>query len=124
MHVQRVPVRFRDIDALDHVNHAVVLTYCETVRCDWAAAALGIKSMREMPFILASAHVEYRKPIPKVADVEVTLRVPRIGTKSWDFEYDVGGYALATTVQVAYDYGRQATIPIPATVRSALESLS
>ena len=34
---QAMPIRFRDIDALDHVNHAVTLTYAETIRCDWFA---------------------------------------------------------------------------------------
>src|SRR6185503_8174764 len=49
-YVQRIDVRFRDIDALDHVNHAVILTYAETVRCDWFATQLGHASMAALPF--------------------------------------------------------------------------
>ena len=128
-YVQAVPIRFRDIDALDHVNHAVILTFAETVRCDWFQKATGVVSMARLPFILAAAHIEYKAPIPKSAELEVEMCATRFGTKSWDFSYTVrearskAVFATVTTVQVAYDYQRGQSIPIPADLRALLEGL-
>jgi len=36
-----VDVRWRDVDALDHVNHAIFLTYLEEGRDAFFSAALG-----------------------------------------------------------------------------------
>lgn len=108
--VRPMPVRFRDVDALDHVNHAVMLTYAETVRCDWFQEVAGYPSMAGLPFILASAHVDYKAPIAKSDPVELAMWVSRFGGKSWDFDYEIKDaktgvvYATAKTVQVAYDY--------------------
>jgi len=124
-----VAVRFRDIDALDHGQPRVILTYAETVRCDWFARAAGFASMADLPFIIASAHVEYKAPIPKSADVEVAMWVSRMGSKSWTFSYAVRDastgvlFAQVETVQVAYDYAQRATMVIPAPVRVLLEGL-
>lgn len=128
-YVQSIPIRFSDIDALNHVNHAVTLTYCETVRCDWFVAH-GYPSMADLPFIIASAHVEYKAPIPKDADLEVAMTVPKVGTKSWEFDYAVRDsrsgtlFATCKTVQVAYDYKAGRTIEIPATLRAKLQGLA
>jgi acyl-CoA thioester hydrolase len=128
VHVQPIAIRFRDIDALDHVNHAVILTYAETVRCDWFAA-VGYPSMANLPFIIASAHVEYKRPIAKADPVEIAMTVSRIGAKSWTFRYDVRHaatkevFAEVETVQVAYDYTARATVAIPEKVRRLLEAM-
>lgn len=123
-------IRFRDIDALDHVNHAVMLTYCETVRCDWFQEVAGYPSMANLPFIVASAHIEYKAPIPKAAALEVAMWVPRLGSKSWDFDYELRDsttkalFATVKTVQVGYDYKAQRTVEPPARLRTLLEGLA
>jgi acyl-CoA thioester hydrolase len=128
-YVQPIAIRFRDIDALDHVNHAVVLTYAETVRCDWFAAQ-GWGSMANLPFIIASAHVEYKAPILKTDPIEIAMGTSKLGTKSWTFRYHVRNartgqvYAEVETVQVAYDYKAKATVPLDAALRAKLEALT
>lgn len=128
-HVQAMPIRFADIDALNHVNHAVALAYCETIRCDWFAAN-GWPSMGDLPFILASAHMEYKAPIPKAAALELAMSVPKVGTKSWEFDYVLRDakagtvFATAKTVQVAYDYKAGKTVEIPAGLRARLAALA
>ncbi len=128
--VQAIAVRFRDVDALDHVNHAVVLTYAEAVRCDWFAKAMGLSSMAALPFILASAKVDYRAPITKQDAVEVAMWTARIGEKSWTFRYDVCHadtkmvFAEVETVQVAYDYGVGKSMPIPEQLRACIAALT
>ena len=128
-YAQVIPIRFADIDALNHVNHAVMLTYCETVRCDWFAAN-GWPSMGDLPFIVASAHIEYKAPIPKSAGLEVAMTVPKVGTKSWEFDYALRDRAAGTlfatckTVQVAYDYKAARTVEVPAGLRAKLAALA
>jgi acyl-CoA thioester hydrolase len=125
-----MPIRFRDIDALDHVNHAVILTYAETVRCDWFAEVAGVPSMAALPFILASAHVEYKAPIAKSDPIETAMWASRLGGKSWSFSYNVrhratkAVFAEVETVQVAYDYKARASVAIPGPLRALLESLT
>jgi acyl-CoA thioester hydrolase len=128
-YVRPIAIRFRDIDALDHVNHAVVLTYAETIRCDWFSDVAGYPSMAGLPFIIASAHVEYKAPIAKSDPVEIAMWTSRMGTKSWDFDYEVRNtktkavYATIKTVQVGYDYKAGKTAEAPAKLRSLLEGL-
>jgi acyl-CoA thioester hydrolase len=128
-YVQAMPIRFADIDALNHVNHAVMLTYCETIRCDWFVAH-GWPSMADLPFIVASAHIEYKAPIPKAADLELAMTVPKIGTKSWEFDYELRDrtagtlFATAKTVQVGYDYKAGRTVELPPATRAKLAALA
>ena len=86
-------------------------------------------SMAGLPFILASAHVEYKAPIAKADPVELAMWVSRFGGKSWDFDYEIrhartkAVFATVRTVQVAYDYKARKTVEIPADVRRKLETL-
>ena len=125
-----MPVRFRDVDALDHVNHAVMLTYAETIRCDWFQDVAGYPSMANLPFIIASAHIEYKAPIAKSDPVELAMWVSRLGGKSWDFDYEIRHagtkqvFAMVKTVQVGYDYKAKRTIEPDARLRGLLASLA
>jgi acyl-CoA thioester hydrolase len=127
--VRPMAIRFRDIDALDHVNHAVMLTYAETIRCDWFQDVAGYPSMANLPFIIASAKIEYKAPIAKEDPIELAMWVSRFGGKSWDFSYEIrhaktkSVYATILTVQVAYDYKAKKTQEIPAAVRAKLEAI-
>ncbi len=86
--------------------------------------------MANLPFIIASAHVEYKAPITKTDEIEIAMTVPRIGGKSWDFDYEVRHtrtkvvFATLKTVQVAYDYAKKATREIPIPLRALLAALS
>ena len=128
--VRPMAIRFRDIDALDHVNHAVMLTYAETIRCDWFQDVAGYPSMANLPFIIASARIEYKAPIAKADPIELAMWASRLGGKSWDFSYEIrhaqtkAVYATLLTVQVAYDYKARRTQEIPAPLRKLLDGLA
>jgi acyl-CoA thioester hydrolase len=123
-------VRFRDLDALGHVNSSVILGYLEHARVEYFLREIGIPTAADLPFILASAHAEYRAPIPASRALTIGLWTSRIGTKSWDFDYQVTDqadgtlYAEGRTVQVAYDYTKNSTIRIPAALREHLKKLT
>ena len=120
-----IPVRFRDIDGLGHVNNAVVMTYLEIAReTYWRRAGLGL-DISDYAFLLARSECDFRAPIPYGETVAVHLGCPRLGTKSWDFVYRVESadgqrlYAQARTVQVAVEFPSGRSCEIPAGVRAA-----
>lgn len=130
-----IPVRFRDVDGMGHVNNAVFSTYLETGReAYWRAVGdqlgrdLG-RSLASYDFILARLECDFRAQIPYGGAVVVRLGCPRLGTKSWDFVYRIEAsqgdvlYAEARSVQVWFDYSAQATAPIPEPVREAIGRL-
>jgi acyl-CoA thioester hydrolase len=41
VHQKRIEIRWRDLDAYNHVNNAVYLTYLEEARDEWLERALG-----------------------------------------------------------------------------------
>src|SRR5487761_702711 len=80
---RRVAVRWRDTDALGHVNHAVFLTYLEEGRDAFLAGTLGHDPM----YVVARLEVDFRAEVrlaEAVTDRYVTVRVQveRVGTTS------------------------------------------
>ncbi|HEV8602306.1 MAG TPA: thioesterase family protein [Gaiellaceae bacterium] len=114
--VHRETVRFRDVDAMGHVNNAVYLTYVEEARAAFMLG-LGLASGRDFPIIIARAEIDFRSPAGFGEEIEVGVRAGRFGTKSFDLEYELraGGrvVAEAKTVCVAYDYERREAIAVP-----------
>lgn len=123
----RLQVRFRDCDAMGHVNHAVYFTYMEQAR--FAFARWLLDSDEPMPFdiILVRAECDFRAQATHGVTLEVDVRVTGIGRASFTLEYDVVDaadrrlVASGRSVQVAFDYGTQRSMPIPAGVRARLE---
>jgi acyl-CoA thioester hydrolase len=111
--IHRQRVRFVDVDAMGHVNNAVYLTYVEEARI----AFLRPLGPTYENLILARAEIDYRSPLRDGEEVEVGVRCTRLGTSSFDLEYELRAgdrvVAEARSVQVAYDYESSAPVPIP-----------
>lgn len=114
--LHRDRVRFRDCDALGHVNNAVYSTYLEEARI----GVLGDLSS----FILARVEIDFRAELRLGEEIEVRTRCSRIGTKSFDLEHVVSAagrvVAQARSVLVAYDYRLGASVPVPDELRRLL----
>jgi acyl-CoA thioester hydrolase len=115
-YVHRERVRFRDCDAMGHVNNAVYSTYLEEAR----VGALGGLS----DFILARVEIDFRAELRFGDQVEVRSRCSRIGTKSFDLEHQVAAgdriVAEARSVLVSYDYELGTSVPVPDELRRRL----
>jgi acyl-CoA thioester hydrolase len=120
----QLPVQFRDIDRMGHVNHAVYLQYMETARVELAKHLGMIRDVSSSNFIVAMAHVEYKKPIRDEPRVRVTAWVSRIGDQSWDLDYTIRAgralFAMGRTTQVSYDYDSRSTTRISERLRTGL----
>jgi acyl-CoA thioester hydrolase len=74
-----VDVRWRDIDALAHVNHAVFLTYLEEARDAFYAQMLGSDPIYVVVRLEVNLRAEVRYPDRRVT---VRLEVVQLGTTS------------------------------------------
>jgi acyl-CoA thioester hydrolase len=111
--VHQETVRFRDLDALGHLNNAVYATFLEQARL----AFLEPQGARVKSMILARLEIDFRSPVELGETVEITVTPARVGSKSFDLEYvlTVGDRAVAEakTVLVAYDYENAQSMEIP-----------
>ena len=55
----RIPVRFRDVDVLGHVNNAVYFTYMEQVRTEYWLHTFGLTKLEQLAFIVAHAECDF-----------------------------------------------------------------
>lgn len=121
-----VEVRFRDLDALGHVNHATIVTYLEVARTAWWRQRLEGRSFREEGFLIARVEMDYRKPILLGDDIAVALRVAQVGSTSFALAYQVlrrpEGMVLAEgqSVQVMMDFQRDRPTPLSADLQAWL----
>ncbi|HVN75186.1 MAG TPA: thioesterase family protein [Thermoanaerobaculaceae bacterium] len=124
-----VEVRFVDVDAMNHVNNAVYVTYLELARLRlWQSRFSFSGSARDIPIIVARVAIDYRSPISLEEPVEVGVGVTGIGRSSFTFAYRVEAAgrlaAEAETVQVCYDYAAARPVPVDDELRRLLEAVA
>jgi acyl-CoA thioester hydrolase len=118
-----VDVRWRDTDALGHVNHAVFLTYLEEGR-----DAFFVEVLRSDPmYVVARIEVDFRAEV-RLEDRRVTVRigVERLGTTSVTTRETIltpagRPVAEARVVAVLWDPAARTPIPFTAESRARLE---
>jgi acyl-CoA thioester hydrolase len=132
-----IQIRWRDLDALGHVNNAVYLTYFELARLAYVRALLGADAPRDprtllpydFQFILAEVTCHYRSPATLRDELAVTIWVSRVGRKSFVFEYrltdEVTGRLVAEgcSTQVWFDYETTESRPVPAEIVARMEAM-
>jgi acyl-CoA thioester hydrolase len=136
----RVPVdiRWRDLDALGHVNNAVYISYFEHARMAYVRALTGDQAPmvdertplpRDFQFILAEVTCHFRAPATLAERLIAEIYVSRGGRKSFVFEYRIGGeksqrlFAEGCSTQVWYDYASGQSQAIPDEVIGQMEAL-
>jgi acyl-CoA thioester hydrolase len=130
-HVTPITVRFRDIDAMGHVNNAVFFTYMETARVEYVRhQILGEAQVRSftdaLGLILAKISCEFKSPIYYGQQVEVGTRVTEMRNSSFliDQRIEADGQlaASAEAVVVHYDYQAGKSVRIPDEVRLRIQA--
>ncbi len=108
----QVSVRWRDTDALGHVNNAVYLTYLEEARDAFYLGALG-----DPVYVVVRLEIDFRAEV-RHADrtVRVGIAVERLGTSSLTTRETLrtaaGEVAAeARVVTVRWDHETRASIP-------------
>ena len=132
-----IQIRWRDLDALGHVNNAVYLTYFELARLAYIRAVLGadapIDRRTLLPvdfqFILAEVTCHYRSPATLGDQLVTTIWVAQVGRKSFVFEYRITDevtkrlVAAGCSTQVWFDYAANESRPVPVGIVARMESM-
>jgi len=120
-------VRFRDCDAMGHVNNAVYLTYLEEARfAYWRTVWGGEMGDPQTPrVILARAEIDYRRAARYGDTLHVRMWLDGLGKTSIRSNYeivDAAGAVIASakSVLVVYDYRKNEPIPISEEIRARL----
>ncbi|MDC0303652.1 acyl-CoA thioesterase [Flavobacteriales bacterium] len=121
-------VRFRDTDALGHVNNAVYLSWMELGRMAFTDAILPEIDWTKIGFILAHVSIDYLEPVFLGDNVKVHMRADKIGGKSVVLEClitktDNDGErptAKGNNIIVAFDYQTNKSVPIPESWKKAM----
>jgi acyl-CoA thioester hydrolase len=121
----QVPVRWRDLDAFNHVNNASYLGYIEEARVHWFKSLSADWSGESAAPILAAITVNYRRPAGWPETVMVELFAERLGNKSLTLGHRIVSatapdllYADGHAVMVWVD-GQGQSVALPETVRAA-----
>jgi acyl-CoA thioester hydrolase len=118
----RVPVRWRDTDALGHVNHAVFLTYLEEGRDSFYAQITGGDPI----YVVVRLEIDLRAEVRhQDRQVTVQLAVEQVGTTSLTTReqlHSAAGEVIAEArvITVRWDAELHKPIPFTASERARL----
>jgi acyl-CoA thioester hydrolase len=128
LHVERMRLRWGEMDALRHLNNVAYFRYFEQARISWFdSLAIDYAPNGEGP-ILGSITCRFLKPAVYPADVDIELHAGRIGNASFALEHrmrcstarDVV-FAEGEAVLVWVDLASGRSRPLPERVRAALQ---
>jgi acyl-CoA thioester hydrolase len=125
-HEKRIEIRWRDVDAYQHVNNAVYATYLEECRDEWVERQLdGVGDSWD--YVLARVAIDYRSELRLEHEyVTVRCRLERIGTSSITLAEEISTddgriSAEAEAVLVARDRETGRSRPLTDSEREAFE---
>ena len=85
--VTEIQVRWRDIDAKNHVNNATIVTYLETARTELWRQRFG--GGIDIPFVVARVEVDFRRELTIDDEVRVGLWIEDLRGASYTFCYRI-----------------------------------
>ncbi|HJR11936.1 MAG TPA: thioesterase family protein [Rhodanobacteraceae bacterium] len=117
-------VRWRDLDAFNHVNNSSYLTFLEESRLQWLRQVPGEWfGTHSMP-VMAAVELRYRRPIEWPAEIDVLLSCERLGNSSMTLGNRIVDrndhscvYADGNVVMVWVDPASGASVPLPEAIR-------
>ena len=120
-------IRFRDLDALGHVNNAVYLTYFEIARTRYWKHLFGLPPADDWGFVMVRTECNYRSPAVLGESITMAARISALKNSSFIFEYRLTESQTARliadglSVQVCYDRKCDRSIRIPDTMRQRIK---
>ena len=129
-HFVAITTRLMDNDLYNHVNNATYYSFIDTAVTSYLANAVN-RDLAADPvvYFVVENGCTYFSPIAFPDAVHCGVRITHIGTSSMRFEVGIfrNDDALAAAhgffVQVCCDRATQRPIPMPATVREALDAI-
>jgi len=126
-HVERIPIRWGDMDAMGHVNNTVYFRYMEQARISWFDRLVPEDdAWQSTGIVIVNASCNYKRPITYPGTVEVKVQVGAPGGSSVPTFYelrvddDPAPYADGAAVVVFVDMKTQKPARIPDRIRGLL----
>lgn len=129
-HSIAMETRWRDMDSIGHLNHAVYLTFMESARTDFYGS-MGFSDVRreqDESIILGGMDIVYLDQCTHPANLEVCHRVNRVGEKSFDLlgavfaEGNPHPICAGLFRLVSFNYNENKSIPVPQAVKDSLHT--
>src|SRR5690348_11358906 len=119
-------VRWRDLDAFNHVNNSSYLTFLEEARLQWLRTVPGEWFTAHAMPVMAAVELHYRKPITWPSEVDVLLSCEHLGNTSITIGNRIVDrndancvYADGNIVMVWVDPTNGAAVSLPDALRAA-----
>lgn len=119
-----ITLRWRDLDAFNHVNNSTFLTYLEEARLRWLAQLAEPWDRGSVSPLLAAVHLNYRRQLTWPGTIIVQLFCERIGNTSLtiahrivDTQDEALVYLDGNAVMVWIDTASARPVPLPQPVR-------
>lgn len=122
-YVVEIPVQFRDVDAMRHMNNVAYFAFLETARMEYFTFLRHSPEQEtdilSSPFILGGQSITYRTPAFLREKLLVGVRTSWVRRSSFGFDFqmraDTDGRLVAegSGTHVMYDYEAGRPIPMP-----------
>lgn len=120
-HWTRIPIRFRDLDPLNHVNNAIFSTFYEEARITFIqdVAQLAEELKNGYSFVLAKIEIDFINPVEYPAELLIGSGIKSLGNSSitsFQAIYTADKKKLASVAQahgVWFDLNKQRPSRIP-----------
>lgn len=127
-HEVTVPLRWSDMDALQHINNVAMMRLLEEARIRFLTEHVALPGEDRVTMFVAHHEIDYLAPLLYTPEpARIVLSVTRIGRSGFDVGYEVFGAdgaaaAIAETSMVVVD-GAGRPAPIPDGLRTELAGL-
>ncbi len=120
-HWTTIPIRFRDLDPLNHVNNAIFSTYYEEARIDFIrqVPVLSGQLKNGYSFVLANIEISFIRPVEYPAEILIGTGIKSLGNSSitsFQAMYTADDKKLASVAEahgVWFDLNKQRPAKIP-----------
>ena len=120
-----IQIRFADLDAYGHVNHATFFTYLETARTIVFKQPFLALMKKGLLLMIVKAECSYRKPIDLNGRVIVSMQLEDSRRTSFTMGYRIHDgtgttFAEAKTVMICFDEQRNKPVAMPDEMKQAM----
>jgi len=126
-----IPLRWGDLDAMNHLNNTLYFRLMEEARISWFRENDMMVGTEGDGPILAHASCDFLKPMTYPCAAKVTQTVTRLGRSSMDLDLTIEGdeadpltYAKGKNVLVWMNYREGKSAPWPSRVVDALRDVA
>ena len=128
LHVAPITVRWRDLDAFNHVNNSSYLTFLEEARLQWLSGVPGARDHDQAQPVMVASQLNYRRPINWPAQLHIQLFCERMGNTSLALAHRIIDanqpdqlYCDGNVTMVWIDPTTGTPVPLPDAIRTAAQ---